>query len=239
MENEKNEFNKRGASSPAENPAKKSNLSMEEMIQIVIQNTSSLANGQEVIKNVVEEVRGELKKQVERIDMIEKNAAKITSRVDKIEIEQSKFTTHEEQMMQESRKRELLLFEIPECTFDQLKDEVKLTREAALMALQAVCRVEMTDLKFVTRLGRRTEGKPNRPIRVVLYSISLRENILDEANKMRNFKIDVFLTKIQLAEKTRMKKLAQEKNSIAGQQYVYKVVGRGDQCRLIQMTKKT
>jgi hypothetical protein len=43
---------------------------------------------------------------------------------------------------------------------------------------------------------------------------------------MRNFKIDVFLTKIQLAEKTRMKQLAQEKNSIAGQQHVYKVVGQ-------------
>jgi hypothetical protein len=191
------------------------------------------------IKDNVKNLKRRMSETESEITKIKENATVMSSKVDKIEIEQSKFTTHEEQMMQESRKRELLLFEIPECTFDLLKDEVKLTREAALMALQAVCKVDMTDLKFVTRLGRRTEAKPSRPIRVVLYSISLRENILDEANKMRNFKIDVFLTKIQLAEKTRMKQLAQEKNSIAGQQHVYKVVGRGDQCRLIQMTKKT
>jgi hypothetical protein len=178
------------------------------------------------IKDNVKNLKRRMSETESEITKIKENATVMSSKVDKIEIEQSKFTTHEEQMMQESRKRELLLFEIPECTFDLLKDGVKLTREAALMALQAVCKVDMTDLKFVTRLGRRTEAKPSRPIRVVLYSISLRENILDEANKMRNFKIDVFLTKIQLAEKTRMKQLAQEKNSIAGQQHVYKVVGQ-------------
>jgi hypothetical protein len=197
-----------------------------DLLSTIVTTIDDISKDIKGIKDNVKNLKRRMSETESEITKIKENATVMSSKVDKIEIEQSKFTTHEEQMMQESRKRELLLFEIPECTFDWLKDEVKLTREAALMALQAVCKVDMTDLKFVTRLGRRTEGKPSRPIRVVLYSISLRENILDEANKMRNFKIDVFLTKIQLAEKTRMKQLAQEKNSIAGQQHVYKVVGQ-------------
>ena len=154
-------------------------------------------------------------------------------------------TVFEELRERDSRKENLLIYDLPEPQANSGDQRKEMDRNRAKDVLGKLnVRVQDEDLKFMTRLGRYDENK-TRPALIGIPNSNLRERILSKAYQLNSMnepynslRITRDLTKKQREEENNLKTEAEKRNEEMPEEekknFQWKVVGKRGERRLLR-----
>lgn len=206
-----------------------------------------LENTVNTVENSIDDVKKDTKKN--EVEQMKTNA-----RVDKVEklVEDLKINSeddiYKELDERAAKQSNLIVFEVPEQSADLSPTERKSEDfKIVLKIIKATGYSSFSEklLKFVVRIGAWKENS-NRPICVGFRDQNDREKVLRNSKNISSSYPDYFLspdlTKAQITRDKKMREEAEQKNkeltSDDAKNYVWKVIGRYGQRKLLRVKKK-
>ena len=149
----------------------------------------------------------------------------------------------EEMRDRESRKDNILVYNIPEAESSIAEERGKQDRDEIYCLADSIkADMRENDIKFMTRLGKYEENK-NRPILMAVRYSPLKDYLLNNAYKLKhgryeNVRITKDLTKRQRDEELQLIEEAKKRNSDLSEEekknFEWKVIGKKGERRLIK-----
>ena len=191
-----------------------------------------------------------LEKKTEEIDEVSASVEELKKDVEEMKSTQSNSesssTVFAEIRDRDSRKDNLVIYDLPEPAGDNSRDRIENDREQfcnLMSSIDVTVNVD-NDVKFMKRLGKYVNER-KRPLLVGISSQNVKESILQNAPKLASqhgttsqINITRDLTKMQRDEESKMKRDAEARNAQLSEadkkNFQWKVIGRRGERRMVK-----